>query len=102
MLLMVSAAYVVTSLPYRLYAFVIDMPGVATYYDLSDPYWNVRYTLEIWLVYDIWCCNYAVNFYLYCLGGGKRYREDIKALFKGTFCRAIGRPEGPTPQYNVS
>jgi hypothetical protein len=86
MLLMVSAAYIVTSVPYRLYLFIKDMPGVASHYNLRDRYWGLRYTIELVLVFDIWCCNYAVNFYLYCLGGGKRYREDLKRLFKGKLC----------------
>ncbi|XP_064622610.1 cysteinyl leukotriene receptor 1-like [Lineus longissimus] len=82
MLLLISAAYMVTSLPYRWYEFMIGIPGVASYYDLTKPYWSLRHTLELWAVYDLWCCNYAVNFYLYCLGGGKRYRDDLKQLFK--------------------
>jgi arginine exporter protein ArgO len=80
MLLFVSIAYVVTTLPYRLFDPVMEMPEVAAMYDMTQQYWRLRYIICAFFVMNLWFCNYAVNFYLYCIGGGHRYRNDTKAV----------------------
>jgi arginine exporter protein ArgO len=80
MLLFVSIAYVVTTLPYRLFDPVMEMPELVAMYDMTQQYWRLRYTVSISFVMNLWFCNYAVNFYLYCIGGGRRYWNDTKAV----------------------
>jgi hypothetical protein len=82
MLIFVSCAYVLTSLPYRIFHVIIDTPAVSEIYDMDNIYWNLRYNIEVWFFFDWWCCNYCINFYLYCIGGGQRYRDDTKAVVK--------------------
>jgi hypothetical protein len=83
MLLFVSFAYVVTSLPQRLYLLLLDLPGIGDAYKMDDTYWNLRYQIETFSVTIVWSLNYAINFYLYCIGGGKRYRQDAVEVCKG-------------------
>ena len=42
MLVFVSAAYVITSLPYRLFMVIMDVPALADIYDMTKTYWNLR------------------------------------------------------------
>ncbi|XP_064619894.1 thyrotropin-releasing hormone receptor-like [Lineus longissimus] len=84
MLIFVSFAYIIITLPYRLYHLLMRIPGVG--YDLSVLYWRRRYITEAWTFLAIWLFNYSVNFYLYCLGGGRKYRDDAKQVLKGKFC----------------
>jgi hypothetical protein len=81
LLLMTSFAYLVCSIPKRLYEAVV---GVLEYYDdLTDPYWSTRYWLQWWVCTQIWLLNFAINFYVYFLGGGAKFRRDTKEiLFK--------------------
>ncbi|XP_064632599.1 uncharacterized protein LOC135490944 [Lineus longissimus] len=80
MLLFVSIAYIITTFPYRLFAPIIEIPTFAAMYDMTQPYWRLSYNIGLYVLADLWFCNYAVNFYLYCIGGGKRYRDDTKAV----------------------
>jgi hypothetical protein len=82
MLVFVSAAYVVTSAPFRLYYLIIDIPAVSKIYDMTNEYWILRFNAQNEFLYDIWCCNYAFNFYLYCVGGGQKYRRDTIEIIK--------------------
>jgi hypothetical protein len=82
MLIFISIVFIVTSLPYRLHDLVLAVPALRAIYDLSDTYWFLRYMTQYYLVIGIWHWNYGINFYLYCLGGGKKYREDVRRLFK--------------------
>ncbi|XP_064620959.1 growth hormone secretagogue receptor type 1-like [Lineus longissimus] len=83
MLIFVSVAYIVTSLPYRMYDFSAQIPAVDAMYDMSQVYWRLRYGIGQFAVMNIWFYNFAVNFYLYIIGGGKRYRNDAKEVL---FC----------------
>jgi hypothetical protein len=76
MLVLVSLAYVFCSMPLRVYNIITDLPVVEEIYDLKKPYWNLRYGVERWGCVTIWYSNYAVNFYMYFLGGGKKFRND--------------------------
>jgi hypothetical protein len=80
MLILVSLAYVVTSIPYRLYVVILLIPQIAQMFDLNDVCNFVLYNLIVVCFYGIWIWNYAVNFYMYCAGGGQRYRNDIKEV----------------------
>jgi hypothetical protein len=82
MLIFVCAAYIITSIPLRLYYLYLDIPAFGSKYDMSDTYWNFRYNIELIFLFEFWSCNYAINFYVYCIGGGKRYRDDTKAVIK--------------------
>jgi hypothetical protein len=86
MLMVVCAVYVVTSLPFRLYELAFSTSAVKQFYDMSQPYWRLRHNTEFHLLICIWDWNYGVNFYLYCIGGGQKYRQDVKALVKKIFC----------------
>jgi preprotein translocase subunit SecG len=46
MLVFVSIAYVVTSIPYRLFAVFLEIPSVQEMYNMDDVYWNLRYQVE--------------------------------------------------------
>jgi hypothetical protein len=83
MLVLVSVAYVVTSAPFRLYYLIIDVPAVSKIYDMTNEYWILRFNAQNEFLYDVWCCNYAFNFYLYCVGGGQRYRKDTVEILRG-------------------
>ncbi|XP_064637380.1 cysteinyl leukotriene receptor 1-like [Lineus longissimus] len=80
MLVIVCAAYVGLSLPYRLYDLILKIPAIAQQYQEKTNYWRWRRLLEVWTLSHIWDWNYAVNFYLYCIGGGKRYRSEVARL----------------------
>ncbi|XP_064642970.1 probable G-protein coupled receptor B0563.6 [Lineus longissimus] len=81
MLIFVTVAYIVLSIPMRLFEIAFSIPAVIEKYDMSDPYWQLLFNVELWIVTDLWNLNYAVNFYLYFLGGGKKYRNDAKQVF---------------------
>ncbi|XP_064645116.1 uncharacterized protein LOC135498658 [Lineus longissimus] len=82
MLIIVCFAYVVTSIPYRLHDLLMGVPSISAHYDLSDPYWRLRYSAQNYILHHLWEWNYAVNFYLYCIGGGKRYRQDVRIILE--------------------
>jgi hypothetical protein len=83
MLVFVSVAYVVTTVPYRFYPLIINLPGVA--YDFTNEYWFLRFSAEYEFLFVVFCCNYACNFYLYCVGGGQRYRTDTVEILSAFF-----------------
>jgi hypothetical protein len=81
MLILVAVAYVILSIPMRLFDMVFSIPELVKKYDMSDPYWRLRFNVELWIVTEMWDANFAVNFYLYFLGGGKKYRNDAKQVY---------------------
>jgi hypothetical protein len=54
-------------------------------------YWVVRYGVEYWFIHEIWYQNYSINFYLYCIGGGRKYRNDVKVVLKELWKRICCR-----------
>jgi hypothetical protein len=82
MLLMTSLAYLLCSCPKRIYEAV-------TVSNVGDPYWQARYWLGYWIVVEIWTINFAVNFYIYFLGGGRKFRQDAKEVFGKLFCCSL-------------
>jgi hypothetical protein len=86
MLLLVSTAYIITTVPYRTTDPIFEMPEVAAVYDMTQQYWKLRYIIWLYATFNIWFYNYAVNFYLYCVGGGKRYRIDTVEVIS-SLCR---------------
>jgi hypothetical protein len=86
MLAIVSAAYLITTVPYRLFYVVLEIPAIGDMYDMTDPYWGTLYAILLHFFFDLWVCNHAVNFYLYCLAGGKGYRQDTKKILSKLFC----------------
>jgi hypothetical protein len=78
MLVLVSVAYVATSIPYRLYFIILLIPQVSEKFDLSDTCYFILYNVMAFSLHGLWVWNYAINFYMYCAGGGRRYRDDIK------------------------
>ena len=87
MLIFVSVAYVITSLPHRLYILILDIPEVSNLYRMEETYWNLRYNVQLWATFNLWLFGFAINFYLYCLGGGAKYRKDTKAVVLGLCIR---------------
>jgi hypothetical protein len=90
MLMFVSFAYVIITLPYRLFHVCMKIPVIAEIYDMTDPYWREKYALGAWILHIVWCLNNSLNFYLYCMGGGRRYREDALNVMRALCCY---RPE---------
>ena len=84
MLILVSAAYEILSIPYRLYEIIRSIPSVAVIYDMTKLYWRLRHLVFFFAGLELWHMNYAVNFYLYFVGGGRKYRQDAKNIL--TFC----------------
>ncbi|XP_064631360.1 cysteinyl leukotriene receptor 1-like [Lineus longissimus] len=80
MLIFICVAYVVTSLPHRLYEMVLAAPALEQLYDFSDDYWSLRYKVQYLTIVNLWYVNFSSTFYLYCVGGGKKYRADVKRL----------------------
>jgi hypothetical protein len=87
MLIFVSLAYIVLSLPFRLYHLLMRIPSLT--YDLSDIYWKRRYVMQSWFLGLVWMLNYSVNFYLYCVGGGRKYRLEAKSVVQELFCWTV-------------
>jgi uncharacterized membrane protein YqjE len=77
MLIFASFAYIAVSFPYRLFLVIITLDV----YKFEETCHFVHYNLCVALFFCIWTGNFCVNFYLYCLGGGKKYREDAKQVF---------------------
>ncbi|XP_064642591.1 proteinase-activated receptor 1-like [Lineus longissimus] len=75
MLLMTSSFYLACSCPKRIYD---NLTG----YDLTNAYWSARYWLQWWVCNELWLLNFAINFYLYFLGGGRKFRRDAIYIFK--------------------
>jgi uncharacterized membrane protein len=86
MLIAVSFAYVILTLPFRLNHLIMKIPDVASMYDMKNIYWRMRYVVQAWTLQNVWMFNDAINFILYCIGGGKRYRRDAKDVWKGLVC----------------
>ena len=98
MLILVCIAYVACSIPYRMYDVIMSLPIMKTIYAMNDIYWVMRYGVEYWAILALWYQNYSINFYLYCIGGGRKYRNDVKAVFIDLFV-ALGcrKRETKTP-----
>jgi heme/copper-type cytochrome/quinol oxidase subunit 2 len=92
MLMFVSAAYIVTTLPYRLLDPIFEVPEIKAMYDMTQLNWRLRYGVAGMTVMTAFFCNYGINFYLYCIGGGRRYRNDTKEVIGNMFkffCRRL-------------
>ncbi|XP_064630682.1 growth hormone secretagogue receptor type 1-like [Lineus longissimus] len=87
MLILVSVAYLVFTIPHKLFYQLFNaIPAVNAPYDMSNIYWNLKFNIIVVLLFNIWLCNHAVNFFLYCIAGGRGYREDTKRALKSIFC----------------
>jgi hypothetical protein len=86
MLIFVSLAYVVLTLPRRLAHTFMTIPAIARTYDLTVLYWRKKYMTVLWSVTFVWMSNHAVNFYMYCIGGGRKYRKDAREVLKQMSC----------------
>jgi hypothetical protein len=53
LLMFVSMAYVVTTLQYRLYLPVLEMPQMKAIYDMRKQYWKLRYTIAIFVTANL-------------------------------------------------
>jgi hypothetical protein len=83
MLLFVSVAYIVTSFPYRLLDPILEIPEVKATFDMTKLYWKLCIGIAVYTTVNIWFLNFGLNFYLYCIGGGSKYRNDTKEVIKG-------------------
>jgi hypothetical protein len=75
-------AFIATSVPFRLYNIVLSIPALKRMYDMGSKYWSLRYTMQHFIILNLWHLNFAINFYLYCIGGGRKFRGDVKRLFQ--------------------
>jgi hypothetical protein len=82
MLIFVSMAYLATSIPYRLFLMILLIPQVVEVFDFTETCDFLLYNVIIASLFIIWLFNFSLNFYMYCLGGGRKYRKDIKELFQ--------------------
>jgi hypothetical protein len=81
MMIIVCLAYAILSLPWRLYDFMLLIPAIGDHYKTeTSKYWHWRYLFETWVLLHVWDWNYGINFYLYCIGGGKKYRSEVARL----------------------
>ncbi|XP_076464675.1 uncharacterized protein LOC143296541 [Babylonia areolata] len=72
-LMCVSVTFLCLTLPVCLYLITYS------YLDVSDAYYEAWLEL-VWVVVSLlWYCNYAINFYLYCLTGTK-FRAQCRRL----------------------
>ncbi|XP_064622888.1 uncharacterized protein LOC135485084 isoform X2 [Lineus longissimus] len=85
MLILVSIAYVALSMPYRLYDAILNLPALKKFYNMRDIYWILRYGVEYCTINEVWYLNFGINFYLYCIGGGRKYRKDVKTVLREVF-----------------
>jgi hypothetical protein len=53
MLIAVSIAYVILTLPYRLNHLIMKIPVVAAMYDMKNIYWSMRYVLQAWTLQNV-------------------------------------------------
>ena len=82
MLLLVSLAYVFLSSSVRLFRLVVRAPNSKAVQDVGERYrLFLNYSLQYWAIANLWASNYAINFFMYLLGGGKRFRNDAKEIF---------------------
>jgi hypothetical protein len=93
MLILVVLAYLFTSIPFRIYEVIMEFPAMQEIYDFSDPYWYVRFYAQYYLAINLWDFNGALNFYLYCIGGGKKYREQVKRIVVSALCPSANSKE---------
>jgi hypothetical protein len=84
MLILVSAGYVICSIPMRIYEVIMDLPAMKEVYNFDEVYWFIRYLVIYVILSDLWLMNFAVNFYLYCIGG-KKFRNDALMILKSIF-----------------
>jgi hypothetical protein len=82
LLLMTSLAYLICSIPKRVGDIFIK-------YDMSQAYWSTRYWFEWWVFTELWNFNFGINFYIYFLGGGRKFRQDSREVFR--MCRVYKR-----------
>ncbi|XP_064639443.1 FMRFamide peptide receptor frpr-18-like [Lineus longissimus] len=75
MLLLVSLAFVLCCAPYTLFEIFYKILALVGAVDYSA-YWTIRMGVIGWGTAAITQANHAVNFYLYVLGGGKKFRTD--------------------------
>jgi hypothetical protein len=81
LLLMTSLAYLICSIPKRVGDIFIK-------YDMSQIYWSTRYWFEWRIFSELWSFNFAINFYIYFLGGGRKFRQDSIEVFR-RFCNPL-------------
>jgi hypothetical protein len=87
MLLFVSFAFLICQFPYRVYHTMFEIPGVMTMYDKNSYYWNTRSLLQKIVFTELFMASFAINFYLYFLGGGQKFRQDTKRMLFFCFKR---------------
>ena len=85
MLVLVSVVFIILCLPDGVLRLIMTIPDVIKHYDYTQLYWRTRHRLIGYTMYDLALFNNAVNFYLYVLGGGRTFREDVKKAFTGCF-----------------
>jgi hypothetical protein len=87
MLVFISLAYIILSLPYRWYTVGTKIPGIIELYNMHQVISRKQFILGVWSVSILWAFNYAINFFLYCIGGGSRYRRETLNILRGLlFC----------------
>jgi hypothetical protein len=80
MLIFVSLAYFILCTPPALYELLFSIPQVKAVYDFRDIYWLFRANIIHWTMITLAKMNHAVNFYLYILAGGRKFREDARKI----------------------
>ena len=86
-LILLSMAFVILCLPLGIYEVLMSIPEVSAIYDLSDPYWKLRVSITYLALSELSSFNHVINFFLYVLGGGKKFRDDTKEVLGICFGR---------------
>ena len=80
----VSAAFLVTSAPYRLFTMSLQIPEVLAVFENFEKTCSfMLYSVFTCSLYTLYLMNFCLNFFMYYLGGGRKYRNDLKELFAG-------------------
>jgi hypothetical protein len=78
MLLLVSSAFIVCCLPFAVYEISFAIPAVYEMYDYNSTYGLLSISIIGWTNALFTQMNHGVNFYLYVLGGGRKFRTDAE------------------------
>ncbi|XP_064624468.1 galanin receptor type 2-like [Lineus longissimus] len=88
MLIFISLAYIILSVPYRWYTLGTKIPSISKLYNMSRVSSRKQFMMGALSASILWSFNYAINFFLYCVGGGAKYRrETVFILRRIFFCK---------------
>ena len=91
----VSMAFLCFSLPLMIYVNIIYTP------DMTDPETRLFYRFLHEMLFVVAFCNFAVNFYLYCLTGS-RFRQQFMTLICGWWSKTRDKRDAHNTETAIS